>query len=340
MNGIYELAMPNTYVQLMLQASDAPALIVEGTSLSVADVLDRNKPIRVGDQLRCLSNSVSMMSRPDWHLAWIARLADRFHGPITAAAHNAPTVGDAIDAFVQFLPVRIPYLIWQGDEEKNRYCCSVNPLIDLGEHEPVLLEIPLLTIAFYLRSVRVGKLRGLRIEFPHTPITKLAKYQRLLNIDYHFNQSRCALLFPEKWRDQINPGHDEFIWKTALQRCQSMSTEAPDKAIAGRVARALVESFEKPWGSRTPPTAEEMAQRFNLSVRTLMRRLQAGNTNYKILIDDIRQRRAIDLLKDPTQSVVSIAHALGYEDPASFTRAFRRWYETTPTEYRARMGVG
>ena len=113
-----------------------------------------------------------------------------------------------------------------------------------------------------------------------------------------------------------------------------MSTEAPDKAIAGRVARALVESFENPWGSRTPPTAQEMAQHLNLSVRTLMRRLQAGNTNYKALIDDIRRRRAIDLLKARTQNMVSIAHSLGYEDPASFTRAFRRWYKMAPSDYR------
>ena len=191
MSGIYELTMPNTYVQLMLQASDTPELIVEGTGLSVTDVIDRDKPIRVGDQLRCLSNSVNMMSRADWHLAWIARLADRFHGPITAAAHNAATVGDAIDAFVNFLPVRIPYLIWQGQEEKTRYRCAVNPLIDLGEHEPVLLEIPLLTIAFYLRSVRVGKLRGLRIEFPHAPIHEISKVSTLAG--YRFSVQSIAL---------------------------------------------------------------------------------------------------------------------------------------------------
>ena len=32
--------------------------------------------------------------------------------------------------------------------------------------------------------------------------------------------------------------------------------------------------------------------------------------------------------------IVEIAHDLGYNDQANFTRAFRRWTGLTPTEYR------
>ncbi|MGH8466406.1 MAG: helix-turn-helix domain-containing protein, partial [Pseudomonas sp.] len=33
------------------------------------------------------------------------------------------------------------------------------------------------------------------------------------------------------------------------------------------------------------------------------------------------------------------AYLLGFADPSNFFRAFRRWFDATPGEYRARIGT-
>ena len=55
------------------------------------------------------------------------------------------------------------------------------------------------------------------------------------------------------------------------------------------------------------------------------------------LIHYIRLRlveKAKLLLKDPTLSIKQIADLLGFEDPRTFSRAFKRVIYMTPTQYR------
>ncbi|HYQ51473.1 MAG TPA: AraC family transcriptional regulator, partial [Pseudomonas sp.] len=45
-------------------------------------------------------------------------------------------------------------------------------------------------------------------------------------------------------------------------------------------------------------------------------------------------------LAQPGMTLLETAYLLGFADPSNFYRAFRRWFDVTPSEYRARMGTG
>jgi AraC-like DNA-binding protein len=74
-----------------------------------------------------------------------------------------------------------------------------------------------------------------------------------------------------------------------------------------------------------------------MSSRTLKRRLLEHGTSFTQLLDQARRRDAVRLLEDPLMDVARVAEALGYRDPPSFTRAFRRWTGDTPTSARHRL---
>lgn len=71
-----------------------------------------------------------------------------------------------------------------------------------------------------------------------------------------------------------------------------------------------------------------------LSVRTLQRRLARAGLTYSDLIQGIRRDLALRLVRDPERRLIDIGQELGYDDPAHFTRAFRRWTGTAPRTYR------
>jgi AraC-like DNA-binding protein len=71
---------------------------------------------------------------------------------------------------------------------------------------------------------------------------------------------------------------------------------------------------------------DEAARRLGLSRRTLVRRLSAAHVEFRGLIDGVLRDKARAMLDARKLSRDSMAEALGYADPTSFSRACRRWF--------------
>ncbi|WP_306320333.1 MULTISPECIES: AraC family transcriptional regulator [unclassified Streptomyces] len=82
-------------------------------------------------------------------------------------------------------------------------------------------------------------------------------------------------------------------------------------------------------GGGPDPGIEHVARRMNLTSRTLRRRLAAEGTTYRRLLDDVRLTLVQDGLRHERLSAAELAHRLGYSEPSSFMRAFRRWTAAT-----------
>lgn len=67
-----------------------------------------------------------------------------------------------------------------------------------------------------------------------------------------------------------------------------------------------------------------MARRLRMSARTLQRRLAGEATSWAEIVDDLRQKRALELgLRGATEK--EITYLLGFADPSALTRARARW---------------
>ncbi len=82
------------------------------------------------------------------------------------------------------------------------------------------------------------------------------------------------------------------------------------------------------------PNIAKVAEMAGTSVRSLQRKLSAAGLSYSDLLGAARFENAARLLRDSDAKIIEIAFSSGYEDPAHFTRAFRRISGVTPREYR------
>ena len=82
------------------------------------------------------------------------------------------------------------------------------------------------------------------------------------------------------------------------------------------------------------PTIEQAADVMGISVRTLQRQLHAIELCYRELVEQIRMEQACIFLDSSDLNLAELAQALGYTDPSSFSRAFRRWKSISPRDYR------
>jgi len=79
---------------------------------------------------------------------------------------------------------------------------------------------------------------------------------------------------------------------------------------------------------------ELLAKEFGISVRTLQRRLGLESTNFKLTLETVRKLEAVRLIKQSKKNISEVAYMLGFSDVTNFSRAFRRWFDKTPEQFR------
>jgi AraC-like DNA-binding protein len=82
---------------------------------------------------------------------------------------------------------------------------------------------------------------------------------------------------------------------------------------------------------------DAVASSLNLSLRSLQRKLLEEGTSYARLLEETRRDMARGYIENSSLSINEIAYLLGFSEPANFTRAFRRWYDVTPSSFRGAL---
>ena len=80
----------------------------------------------------------------------------------------------------------------------------------------------------------------------------------------------------------------------------------------------------------------DVARGLGLSRQTLYRRLKVEGATFEALLDQVRHRLALKLVRDEGVSVKEAAWRLGFSDPSAFSRAFKRWTGKSPRDLRGR----
>lgn len=334
---IEDLWMPVTYCW-HLTREFPPEQLLAGTGLTLDDLEGPIERMRVWQLLTYSRNAIALgADRPGWHLGWAARLSDNFHGPISVALMSAPTLGAGIDAFLRYFPSRIPYMHMRGRTEGDRFAAELRPLIDLGTVLPLLIETPLVILHSYIRTVAGVDMGAAALDLAYPPTPHERRYAEQFAGPVRFDQPRHALVIPAAWRAMPNPGRMETAWRHALRQCDQTRAADVERDTLGVVLSYLDAANERRARARPAPTLAETATALHLSPRTLIRRLRRMGTTYQQVVDDFLKARACALLGNERLRVKEVAAALGFDNPANFGKAFKRWSGTTPGLYRAGM---
>ena len=88
------------------------------------------------------------------------------------------------------------------------------------------------------------------------------------------------------------------------------------------------------------PCVEEAAQYLRLSESRLRRLfMKELDQTPREILGNLKRERACTLLRDTLMSVEQISRSSGYENSSNFTRAFKKFFHQSPTEWRANLNL-
>lgn len=160
----------------------------------------------------------------------------------------------------------------------------------------------------------------------------VAEYENLFGCPVYFQKSCSALLVPMDYLGIPLRQADANLLRTLEEHALTlMAGLDQDEPLPVRVRNALRLLLKDGL-----PRKERVAEKFNMTVRTLQRHLQMAGTSYQEILDQLRRELAEHYLLGSALPIQEIASYLGFSESRSFHRSFKVWTGMTPGEYRQR----
>jgi AraC-like DNA-binding protein len=173
------------------------------------------------------------------------------------------------------------------------------------------------------------------VTFAHAAGYPVAAYEELFGVPVRFDAAESALWIPREAMATPFAGRDPIARHYLESHAEQMLATLPrPTAVPPPVVTRIREAILVELATSGAELAR-VAKRVAMSSRTIQRRLDEVGTSYQEVVDDVRSAMARSLLRDPERSIVDVAFELGYADLKGFYRAFRRWTDTTPAQWRA-----
>jgi AraC-like DNA-binding protein len=196
-------------------------------------------------------------------------------------------------------------------------------------------EYDMLTFLGFCRWVTGRELSPVAVDLMRPAPPDPGRYERAFLGPVRFGASiHCIHLAGADVRRPL-PTANAHLAETHARLLGERMERIGDARTAHRVSDIIVKRL-----ADGEPKREEVARALFMSERTLQRRLHDEGTSYHELLDGTRRELAQRYLRQRKMSLAEAAYLLGFADQSAFQRACRRWFGTSPMQYRNRAAEG
>ncbi len=183
----------------------------------------------------------------------------------------------------------------------------------------VAAECALCEVLEGLRALVEREAVPVAVEFAHAPLGDVAPLFEQFGVEPSFERAENRILLSAELVDRpMHAVRDLLGIALERQAARALSLLPSREDFRARVEPLLA---GEPGLSRS---LEDVAVALHQSPRTLQRKLRREGTSFQELLDEARQRAAMEL-ESRGVAIKEIAFRLGFQDPSAFSRARRRW---------------
>lgn len=171
---------------------------------------------------------------------------------------------------------------------------------------------------------------ALEAHVTHAPPAYRARYEQLWQVPITFSSHWNAIRSDPSWESvQIQPDN-RYVFGVLTERGDALLKELEtSKSLRGRI-----EALVMPILHTGDVSIDTIAAKLGASRQTIYRNLKTEGVTFEQVLDELRHRMALDYIAARKVSVNETAYLVGFSDPASFSRAFKRWTGKSPRAWR------
>jgi AraC-like DNA-binding protein len=201
-------------------------------------------------------------------------------------------------------------------------------------------DFPELTESAFARMICSSRERASAslkaVHVTHAEPPYRSEYDRIFQAPVTFGSDRNALLADDSWMSMTPPTPSRPVLDVLVAHSEALLRGLE----SSNSTRGRVEDLVKPLLPTGEATMSVVASKMGLSRQSLFRKLRAEGVTFEKVLDDLRHALALRYLNGAGLSVKETAFQLGFSEPASFSRAFKRWTGSSPLVVRRRNPSG
>jgi AraC-like DNA-binding protein len=301
------------------------------TGVDAAQLEDAQARISHRQRLAIYRNAKRLAKRSDIGLLAGARQRLSDYGIYGYAMVSSRTFGDALLFSLDHVTMAGPAVrqISFRIEGGTTAILRSHGLDALGDLLPFAAEFWRSSVTSLFSRVLESPFPTKRMIFPFSAPVHWRNYERLFNCPIDFDADRMEWHFDAKVLDMPCPNANPITAKICQQVCDVVMTERPGESeLVRRIRAACLNSPSR------FPAAAEIASELGLSLRTFHRRLADNGLSYQFIVDEMRRSLATELLENTHMGIDQLAQRVGFADATSFRKAFKKWTNHSPSDFR------
>lgn len=257
-------------------------------------------------------------------------------GIVGQVIQTSRTVGEALTTVAPLTALVTDQYTVEIKRTRTSFTTSLKPAVSVKELSPAARHLRDFLAVFMIHELDgllLKKVQPLAVTFPE-PVAPVAEYTRVLRCTPTRKGGACSITFEAHYWDEPILTANYALQQLLLQRVAGIGIGDPSP-VATPVFKDRVIACLEGHSYLGILTLEDVAANFNMSARSLQRRLSEEDVSFQQLADDVRKALALRYLSARSHPMKEISAILGYNELSAFSRAFKRWTGKTPIEYQA-----
>lgn len=252
------------------------------------------------------------------------------YGVLGLSWRTCSKVGEIFERSERYFKLLSNTFVWQVMEEGNISHVILNREAHRRGME-LSTEASLSATVVVLQSMSEKNIVPVQVSFKHNPPKDLTSFIAAFKCPILFNQPRYAISYKTEDLHLRTAKADASINSYLLQQ---VDEETKGIKIPGNKFVRDVEALIKDALPTGIPSIHHISDLTAMSNRTLTRRLSEAGVTYRDLIKKTQEKIAKEMLRNDVHSIGDIAFLTGFSEQSAFNRAFKKWTNLTPTEFR------